>query len=68
MTTDPHQKGALCIITRKHPCLLFGESLCAMEMKNSIYTHSLPITKTDMVQSLKIVPCAEKHNNFQQKI
>lgn len=41
MTTDPQQKGTLCIITRKHPCLLFGESLCAIGMKNSIYTNTV---------------------------
>lgn len=67
MTTDPQQKGTLCIITRKHPCLLFGESLCAIGMKKfHLHEHSLPITKTDTVQSLKTVPCVEKHNQYQQ--
>ena len=53
MMTDPHQKGTLCIITRKHPYLLFGESVCHRDEKFHLHKLSLPITKTDTVQYLK---------------
>lgn len=43
-------------------------TVCYRDEKFHLHKHSLPITKTDTVKSLKTVPCVEKHNNYHQKI
>lgn len=61
MMTDPHLKGTLCITTRKHPCLLLGESFCATGMNIFVHTNTLEPLQADVDQSLKTEPPVEKY-------